>query len=253
MLIFYFTGTGNSLYVAKQIGGNLISISNIDDSNKKIFEEEAIGFVFPCYSYEVPRLMSIFFKKHCFSAQYFFVIITYGNSLGNTLNEFDKLANKKNIKINYFNSVLTIDNFLPLYSIENQLKKEKKKKTEEQIAIIKNDILNRKNISLKKENIINKISKYCLKIFNLNNNPKIDKNFRINSNCNNCRICIKICPLNNIKEKEKIEYQHNCCFCLSCIHNCPQNAVHIKYERSKLRYRNPNIKIEELLNKRNQQ
>jgi Protein involved in ribonucleotide reduction len=60
MKVFYFTATGNSLYVAKRIGGKLYSIPQMIKEHKYEFEDDAIGFVFPCYVFGLPRLVRDF-------------------------------------------------------------------------------------------------------------------------------------------------------------------------------------------------
>ena len=58
MLIFYFTATGNSLAVAKRIGGNLISIPQVIDSQNLKYKDDAIGIVFPIYSLEPAKIVN---------------------------------------------------------------------------------------------------------------------------------------------------------------------------------------------------
>ena len=48
-MIFYFTGTGNSLYVAKQLDAERISIPQALKQENMTFEAPAIGVVCPVY------------------------------------------------------------------------------------------------------------------------------------------------------------------------------------------------------------
>ena len=48
-MIFYFTGTGNSLYAAKQLDPELISIPQAIHRDRLIFEADSIGIVCPVY------------------------------------------------------------------------------------------------------------------------------------------------------------------------------------------------------------
>ncbi len=57
MKTFYFTSTGNSMYVAKSIGGDLYSIPQMLKEGKDAFRDEVIGFVLPCYAFGVPRIV----------------------------------------------------------------------------------------------------------------------------------------------------------------------------------------------------
>jgi flavodoxin/NAD-dependent dihydropyrimidine dehydrogenase PreA subunit len=54
------------------------------------------------------------------------------------------------------------------------------------------------------------------------------KSFSVNSNCTKCKKCIKSCPTKNIVLKSKISFKLNCMMCTRCIHNCPENAITYK-------------------------
>ena len=81
-MIFYFTGTGNSLYAAKQIGGELISIPQVIHRKEQSWRAEEIGIVCPVYGHEMPAIVKGFLKKAEFQTEYFFLILTYGNIHG---------------------------------------------------------------------------------------------------------------------------------------------------------------------------
>ena len=46
-MVFYFTGTGNSLYIAKQIEEFPISIPQIIHTEKQTYSADSIGIVAP--------------------------------------------------------------------------------------------------------------------------------------------------------------------------------------------------------------
>lgn len=52
-MIFYFTATGNSLYVAKKLSENPISIPQVKQGSS--FEDDVIGIVSPVYCGEIPK------------------------------------------------------------------------------------------------------------------------------------------------------------------------------------------------------
>ncbi|MDR1530625.1 MAG: 4Fe-4S ferredoxin, partial [Clostridiales bacterium] len=79
MTIFYFTSTGNSLSVAKRIGGNLISIPQIIDDAETHYKDDVIGVLFPIYSLAAPRMVRRFLEKVKLEADYTFAVGTYGN------------------------------------------------------------------------------------------------------------------------------------------------------------------------------
>ncbi|WP_392391161.1 EFR1 family ferrodoxin [Mordavella massiliensis] len=73
------------------------------------------------------------------------------------------------------------------------------------------------------------------------------KAFLVNSACIRCGICVKVCPANNITLEKQIKFHDKCESCYACIHACPQNAIHLENEKSNVRWRNPEITLEELI------
>ncbi|MDR2839690.1 MAG: flavodoxin domain-containing protein, partial [Paludibacter sp.] len=183
MKIFYFTTTGNCLYIAKSIGGELLSIPQMLKMETTHFKDDAIGFVMPCYGFDVPPIVRKFMEKHTFEADYFFAVMSYGNMLAAGLSEFEKLANKANIKPNYTNGILMVDNYLPLFKVEDQLAKAPSKKIEEQLKIIVEDINNKRENSVEKLGVGIKILSAAIHRYNKSLKPTIDNRFSINNQC----------------------------------------------------------------------
>ncbi len=59
------------------------------------------------------------------------------------------------------------------------------------------------------------ISPTMYKIFN-KFSAKMDKGFTVESHCNLCGTCGKVCPLNNITVDSKVSFNNNCTLCLGC-------------------------------------
>ncbi|MDR2839964.1 MAG: EFR1 family ferrodoxin [Paludibacter sp.] len=247
MKIFYFTTTGNCLYIAKNLGGELLSIPQMLKQETTHFKDDIIGFVTPCYGFAVPSIVCRFMEKHTFEADYFFAVMSYGNILAAGLSEFEKLANKSNIKLNYTNEMLMVDNYLPGFKVEDQLAKAPSRKIDEHIKTIVEDINNKRENSVGKLSVGMKIFSAIIHRYNKSLKPTIDNRFSIDKQCNQCGTCAKVCPMNNIIVETEPKYQHNCTFCLACIHNCPEKAIHITGEKSAARFRNEHIKLKEII------
>ncbi|MBD5476273.1 MAG: flavodoxin family protein, partial [Lachnospiraceae bacterium] len=56
-MIFYFTGTGNSLYVAKELDEEIISIPQVIKQERLEFAADSIGIVCPIYGHEMPGMV----------------------------------------------------------------------------------------------------------------------------------------------------------------------------------------------------
>lgn len=80
MIVFYFTGT--SLYIAKQIEKNPVSIPQVIHEGKTEYSADSIGIVAPVYGHELPQMVKDFLKKMTFHTDYFYIILTYGNRHG---------------------------------------------------------------------------------------------------------------------------------------------------------------------------
>ena len=65
--IYYFSGTGNSLVVARdiaeRIGGKLISIPAVIDEERIEIDADALGIVLPAYYMRMPRIVEGFIGK----------------------------------------------------------------------------------------------------------------------------------------------------------------------------------------------
>lgn len=246
MKVFYFTSTGNSLEVAKAIGGELLSIPKILKEGQSSFEDDAIGIVFPCYALGAPPIVQKFIQKVKLKSPYIFAIMTYGNFEGGGVDHFHKIARQNSIELSYLNSILMVDNYLNFFHMEKQLETLPAKKVEVALKAIAKDIAEKKNF-LKKPWFLMRALSCVSQMFNPFKAGNKDENFVVEDHCNGCKLCEKVCPVDNIKVEKTPVFLHKCISCYACTHNCPQNAIRVKGERSKARFRNKNVAVEEII------
>ena len=104
-MIFYFTGTGNSLAAAQTIARAtddlLVDIGaayKYKDFDFTLAQGEQLGFVFPVYNYTTPPIIDAFLKrarfrtgnKETFTPDYCFAVISCGAFVGSTARVFGK-------------------------------------------------------------------------------------------------------------------------------------------------------------------
>ncbi len=252
MTIFYFTSTGNCLYVAKQIGGTLYSIPQLMKTKTFHFKDDVIGLIYPTYGFGMPNIVKRFMEQVSWEADYSFAIATYGNKTGAVLDNLNRFAAQHGKHFDYLATLLMVDNYLPVYKVEDQLTKLPQKKTEECLKQIVEDIRvrakNEPSATLA-EKAITAMIQAGEKAFM---NGKNARKYIVNENCTKCGICSKVCPTANIKVGDKVEFYDCCEVCLGCVHQCPQNAIHLKSERSAARFRNEHISLKEIINANNQ-
>ncbi len=263
MKILYFTSTGNSLYIAKSLGGELLSIPQMIKEGRYEFEDEKIGLVFPTYSISVPPYIKNFLRKSKFKSDYIFGVMTYGIYSGAATEHLMKIGKEINIEFAYTNVIKMVDAWLIGFNMKKQIETAPKKRIEEHLAVIKNDINNSKR-SLLQSNILGKIMTGFWAWRGEKPNPKGTltgntigegiKNNVIVSGCKQLGICTKVCPMKNItldKETGVLTYGNNCLSCCCCVQNCPANALHLKSERSTDRFRNKHVTLAEIIQSNN--
>ena len=120
-MIFYFTGTGNSLYAAKQLDPELISIPQAIHRDQLIFEADSIGIVCPVYGHEMPAMVKEFLKKAEFRTDYFYLVLTYGNIHGGAAELAEQELKSDGKRADYINTLKMVDNFLPGFDMKEQI------------------------------------------------------------------------------------------------------------------------------------
>ena len=253
-LVFYFTATGNSLFVAKQLSDAPLSIPQELKKTDLVYEADEIGFVFPDYAAAAPVIVQEFVAKGTFKAPYIFSVITFGNASVNVAEWWDEYAKGKGIVNNYIQPILMVDNYLPVFDMNQQMAIDKH--VDENLARILEDIGAHKNVIAPSE--MGMFSKDILKQMQ-------DQHFSMTAErllelkpdrCVECMTCEKVCPHKNFRlGNNGLEFSGKCEYCLACVHACPQKALTLKSnwpgmpgERNpEARYRHPEISLNEII------
>ncbi|AJA46459.1 4Fe-4S ferredoxin [Clostridium pasteurianum DSM 525 = ATCC 6013] len=248
MKILYFTATGNNLYLAKRIGNEYYSIPKLMKERQFEFEDEKIGIVFPVYFLGIPKIVEEFLNKAKLKSKYIFAVASYGGFSGAATRHLLEIGKRNGIEFSYINEILMVDNYLPMFDINKEMEKEPKKNIEENLQKIIWDIQFKREY-INKHSIIRNSIRFLIK--NLSKKSQFEKKFSIGDNCNSCKICEKVCPVDNIQVHNKPVFKDNCQQCLACINHCPQKAIRIKGEKSTARFINQNIRLREIIDANN--
>lgn len=247
MTIFYFSATGNSLFVAKSFeNAMLYSIPKLLREGQFEFSDEVMGIITPTHNFSTPTLVRFFLSQAKLKCDYFFTLFTCGGTTLGALDEYAKLVKKQDLRLDYLNKIAMMDNYLKFWDMREQEKKLPAKRTQEKLEAILADIKERKKFRLKSNVFYRWLSE--LTYFDCSNFVKNHKQFSIEDSCINCNVCTKVCPVDNIlPSTPKPTYEDHCIFCLACTHHCPTHSIRLKGEKSKERYRHPQISLKEII------
>ncbi len=244
-VIYCFSATGNSLYVAKQIGeaigGQVLPMKDGHVS----CSDEVIGFVFPTYYWGLPYQVERFISELTITSQnpYIFAVATYGGAVRGILGAVEKLLIQKGHHLSYSKKLKAVENYIPSYKVNDTQQMENK--VNAQLNSIIDAVKNQQIIKPQAYTFINKIAYTFFPAKEKN----CDQYFTVSNKCNHCETCSKVCPVENIiAKKTEIQFQHHCEHCLACIHACPQVAIEWKKGTvGKERFLNRHISLKELM------
>jgi len=245
-IVFYFTATGNSLFIAKQLSDSPLSIPQELKKTDLTYEADEIGFVFPDYAAAVPVIVREFVEKARFKASYIFSVITFGNASVNVAEWWNDWAKAKGLHNNYINTILMVDNYLPVFDMNEQIKIDKK--TDENMAGIIGDISGHKDFIAPSE--MGWFTKEMLQgMQDMHFSQMSEQLIKLDADkCIQCTTCTEVCPRGNFSLASGVlQISGKCEFCLACVQNCPQHALSLERERNKeARYRHPDISLNEI-------
>ena len=234
-MILYFSATGNTEYIAKQLAVRLndecVNILDRIKSNntEPLTSDKPYIICAPVYVCEMPRFMAAHLKQTVFKGnKEVYFIFTSGGYAGISGQLAKSLINNKNMiykghaEITMPRNYVANDHYPMLATNEIE---ERLTNAYNQLGSIVNTIQNN-------EELTSRHIQLWETIVTVPFNPvwcklKLkDKDFFVHDNCIGCQKCEKLCPLNNIKIiDKKPTWNGNCTHCMACIGNCPVEAI----------------------------
>lgn len=262
-LIFYFTGTGNCLYIARQLAGadtELLSIPQMVKQGKYEFEADEIGIVYPIYGHMPPYMVRQFIQQVQLRAGYKFAVLTYGARKCDAVEIWDHISRKAGNAFDYIATIIMVDNWLPNFDMNEQIKMDKH--IPENLQKITADINGQRHWHEPVTEEERQMHRGFLAVSGLDPEVgflmKSEKCFTVTDTCIDCGICTYVCPRGNYElTPGGVKMSGDCEFCFACIQNCPQRAIQFRKSEDgsfpngtevnpNARYRNEHISLMDL-------
>ena len=248
--IYYFSGTGNTLWSAKRIAQllgqcELVNIGAEAQKKEIIIEADAVIFLFPSYAYGLPLIVHRFVKNAVIKTSYAAAFVTFGTSPGGTLAEISRLLKKKNINACFFGRIPAVENYIAIFGPPKAKTVAKRtamqrEATEEAVRCVQQKLTNSVNTFRPFSSLISSLFSLGAKIFY--------RYYRVSGACNGCETCAKICPVSAIVMQDKRPvFTGKCEHCQGCLNLCPLRAIHFGRINSKTpKYHHPEIGVVDL-------
>lgn len=270
--IYYFSGTGNSLHVARELqerlpGARLVPILSLVERDPVTARGDTVGFVFPHYASSLPGVVrAVIEKLDLGPAAYLFAIATRGGTRTMAFAEIDEILGRAGRQLDSFFAITMPSGSEPL------VKGYAAKITEERMGRLEAEMLARldtiQRIVLKRESsreedrgtalpppllvpflpLLDAISPHLVRL-----GKKVESSFDFyyDAKCSGCGLCERVCLARRVQMAgDRPAWGENaaCYGCFACLNYCPEGSVQVKsrwylksYTTQNGRYHHPQV------------
>ena len=235
-MIFYFSATGNSKYVANRLAraldSEIVSIVDCLKNGRLSFEiqtDERVGFVFPTYAWGLPSVAQEFMQRmelHTNGSAYFYFVATFGptpGTIGYTANQ--QLYARTGRKFDARFGVKMPDTWTPMFDLSD---KEKVQQINDRAEPQIDRIIQRARHYTGGNYLKSRVPRFLIPIFEkYYDYMRKTSHFTVESSCIGCGLCEQNCPADAIRLENgtPVWTTDRCAMCLGCLHRCPHFAI----------------------------
>lgn len=240
-MIFYFSGTGNTLWAARQLaeatGERLVAMADgAPAAPLRLEEDERVGFCFPIHGWQPPRIVREFIANLTIEnlpGHYVYALCTCGDTVGRAMEMLRSQLHGKGWPLHALFSLVMPESYVALpFMLTDPPRRERCKllRAERKLQAIKADIAGRRTDIDRVErgpaawlltHVVGAVFNRWL---------ITDKPFRVEQPlCSRCGRCAAVCPTGHIEGGKGClptwKSDGRCTACLSCYHHCPRHAI----------------------------
>jgi ferredoxin len=257
--LYYFTGTGNSLAVARAIaaglgGATLIPIASLDRTARITVPTEKVGIVCPVYFYTVPLIVrEVLARLDLSKVRYTFLVLTMGGLPGLAVEHAEECLAKSGGRLDAAFPIRMLGNYIAEYNVRRERAVQAMLlRTKRRVAEVV-EAVGSKRTHVKHGGPVGRaLSRAMFALLGrrfLAACRMLDRRFTVDSTCIHCGTCARVCPVENVRLVEgRPTWLGHCEQCFACIHFCPVAAIQIrgKNTRARGRYHHPDVTAEDV-------
>jgi len=233
-MIFWFSGTGNSLRAASELarctGDRMVAMADAvhrGEFSYTLGAGEPLGIVVPVYYWGIPAMAHTFLSRLTFAdgqkPDYVYAVLVAGGSACNAIKQI-----KDHIEVDYFTELLMPDNYILMYDMKDKDEiKVNLKKAESDIGKIYNAIRRRERMQRgSAPGILSEI--LTKKVYKRYDKRRVTQPFHVlGDRCTSCGKCAELCPdrIIELRDGKPVWTAEKCDQCLACLHRCPTEAI----------------------------
>ena len=232
-MVLYFSGTGNSRYIAQHIaeaiGDELLSMNDRIKAGESspVTSDKRLVIVTPTYAWRIPRIVRDHLAETDFpcGAQAWFVM-TCGSEIGNAAKYNRALCQEKQLTYMGTAQIIMPENYIAMFNApQAEEARQIVARAEPDIDRVISAIKTGQKFALPRNNLYDRFMSGSV-------NPTFykffvkAKAFRAGDRCTGCGKCASLCPVNNITlAGGRPVWGDRCTHCMACICYCPAEAI----------------------------
>ena len=232
-MVLYFTGTGNSRYLARRIAEGLeMPLYDLNACIKAgdtapVQTGRDVVLVTPTYAWRIPRVVSEWLDKtELTGAERIWFVMDCGSEIGNAAKFNRILAEQKHLQYRGTAQIVMPENYIAMFKAPEREEAENiVKAAEPAIADAIACLKEKKPFPATRSNLYDRFMSSAV-------NPIFYRlfvkaaAFQVRDACIGCGQCADRCPMNNITIKAgKPVWGNDCTHCMACICYCPTEAI----------------------------